>query len=196
MGYAVFHRDDAGTPTVEDVPSLEVALEIVERSRNGEGPRDVRVFREVPIEVRTYYKVPVAEEVEAPAAGADASVPAEAAEVDAVEDDDPLPDAAAHREVVAEDPVVAEVPVAAAAPVVADVLRESAATDEPYDVRRLLEPAPGADAKHPAAPPAPLPGAFPLAGPAVQQPTVEVHAANLEDEDSHGKRHSLFGRGG
>jgi hypothetical protein len=62
MGYAVGHRDNNGTLHVEDVPSLERAVELVERLRNQEGPSDVRVFREVPIEVRTYYKVVLADE--------------------------------------------------------------------------------------------------------------------------------------
>jgi hypothetical protein len=188
MGYVVFHRDDAGTPTVEDVASLEAALEIVERSRNGEGPEDVRVLREVPIEVRTYYKVQVAEEVEAPA-------PADAETTSPTEPDDVTVDA--DVSVDADVPVDADVTaeVVAETPVVEEPVEETAdATDDPYDVRRLLEPAPSAVAGDRPAPP-PLPGAFPLAGPAVSQPTVEVHAANLEDEDGP-KRHSLFGRGG
>jgi hypothetical protein len=194
MGYAVFHRDEAGTPTVEDVASLEAALEIVERSRNGEGPRDVRVFREVPIAVRTYYKVHVADEVDAPAAASETATPtgadvtAEVAAVDvSVEGEAPV-----EVDVPVEADVVAEVPVVE----VADEQTASAtvATDDPYDVRRLLDPAPPVvDGDRPAPPP--LPGAFPLAGPAVSQPTVEVHPANLEDEEGP-KRHSLFGRGG
>jgi hypothetical protein len=188
MGYVVFHRDDAGTPTVEDVVSLEAALEIVERSRNGEGPQDVRVFREVPIEVRTYYKVQVAEEVEAPAAPADAETPSPA-ELDVTA----AADVTAAEDVTVDADVTAEV--VAATPVAEEPVGEPAdATDDPYDVRRLLEPAPSTVAGDRPAPP-PLPGAFPLAGPAVSQPTVEVHAANLEDEEGP-KRHSLFGRGG
>jgi hypothetical protein len=62
MGYAVGHRDSNGTLHVDDVSSLEAAVELVERLRNQEGPSDVRVFREVPIEVRTYYKVVLADE--------------------------------------------------------------------------------------------------------------------------------------
>jgi hypothetical protein len=62
MGYAVCHRDVTGTQQVEDVSSLEAAVELVERLRNEAGPADVRVFREVPIEVRTYYKVVLADE--------------------------------------------------------------------------------------------------------------------------------------
>lgn len=57
MGYAVHYRDAAGAAKLEDVESLDVALERVEQLRNEDGASDVRVFREVPIEVRTYYKV-------------------------------------------------------------------------------------------------------------------------------------------
>lgn len=73
MGYAVCHRDATGTLQVDDVASLDEAVEVVERLRNEDGPRDVRVFREVPIEVRTYYKVVIADD-EAPAAVAVAPV--------------------------------------------------------------------------------------------------------------------------
>jgi hypothetical protein len=68
MGYAVCHRDETGTLKVEDVASLDAAVEVVERLRNEDGASDVRVFREVPIEieVRTYYKVSIADD-ESPA---------------------------------------------------------------------------------------------------------------------------------
>lgn len=65
MGYAVFHRDEAGAPVVEDVSSVEAAVELVERLRNEHDRGDVRVFREVPLKVRTYYKVVVADETDA-----------------------------------------------------------------------------------------------------------------------------------
>jgi hypothetical protein len=190
MGYAVFHRDAAGTPTLEDVASLDEALAIVERSRNGDGPEGVRVFREVPIEVRTHYTVHVADEVVAPAvASVEAPAPAEAPAAPVAPSD--------LAEAVAED--LPEAPVEDA-PVVAAVSADDApAADGPspvevaedHELRQLLE-----SAEEPvAAPPASLPGAFPLAGPAVQPASVEVHAANVDDEDSP-KRHSLFGRGG
>jgi hypothetical protein len=57
MGYAVAYRDAAGEARLEDVTSLEGAVELVERLRNEDGASDVRAFREVPLEVRTYYKV-------------------------------------------------------------------------------------------------------------------------------------------
>ncbi|WP_052664084.1 hypothetical protein [Nitriliruptor alkaliphilus] len=62
MSYAVCHRDATDTLHVADVASLDAAVEAVERLRNEDGTSDVRVFREVPIEVRTYYKVVIADE--------------------------------------------------------------------------------------------------------------------------------------
>jgi hypothetical protein len=57
MGYAVHYRDAAGENRLEDVTSVEAAIELVERLRNEDGASDVRAFREVPLGVRTYYKV-------------------------------------------------------------------------------------------------------------------------------------------
>ena len=62
MGHAVHYRNAAGESRLEDVSSLSAAVELVERLRNQDGAQDVRVFREVPLEVKTYYKVVVAEE--------------------------------------------------------------------------------------------------------------------------------------
>jgi hypothetical protein len=62
MSYAVHHRDASGESRLEDVTSLEAAIELVERLRNEDGASDVRAFREVPLEVRTYYKVVAVEE--------------------------------------------------------------------------------------------------------------------------------------
>lgn len=100
MGYAVCHRDATGTLHVFDVDSLDAAVEVVERLRNEDGPRDVRVFREVPIEVRTYYKVVIAED-EVPAV--DAVAPAT----------DPIPAAPVEAPT---EPVSEPVPVVVAAP--------------------------------------------------------------------------------
>jgi hypothetical protein len=66
MGYAVHYRDASGEIRLEDVTSLEAAVELVERLRNEDGASDVRAFREIPLEVKTYYKV-VALEGEGPA---------------------------------------------------------------------------------------------------------------------------------
>lgn len=94
MSHAVHFRDRLGAVQLEDVASLEDALHRVEQLRSDEGAADVRVFREVPVEVRTYYRavvadgdgevaVPVAEAVPAPAA-AEASVPAPMPVVDSL----------------------------------------------------------------------------------------------------------------
>lgn len=60
MSHAVHYRDADGGVQLEEASSQEAALELVERLRNDGDVTDVRVFREVPIEVRTYYKVVVA----------------------------------------------------------------------------------------------------------------------------------------
>jgi len=57
MGYAVCYRDPSGATQLEDVVSLEAAIERVEKHRNEDGAVDARIFREVPVEVRTYYKI-------------------------------------------------------------------------------------------------------------------------------------------
>jgi predicted component of type VI protein secretion system len=67
MTHSVHFRDPAGEARLEDVASLDAALERVERLRNEEGATDVRVFREVPIEVRTYYRVTAVDAAAAPA---------------------------------------------------------------------------------------------------------------------------------
>jgi len=68
MGHAVHFRDRLGVLQLEDVPTLEDALHRVEDLRNQPGVAEVRVFCEVPVEVRTYYRAVVAD--------ADAVVPA------------------------------------------------------------------------------------------------------------------------
>lgn len=62
MSHAVHYRAADGDPRFEQAGSLEQALAQVERLRNEEGVSDVRVYREVPIAFRTYYKATVAEE--------------------------------------------------------------------------------------------------------------------------------------
>jgi hypothetical protein len=80
MGHAVHHRDAAGEVHLEEVASLEAALEVVERLRD-EGTADVRVYREVPVEVRTYHKAVVVEDPPATAeVAADDAEPELAAE--------------------------------------------------------------------------------------------------------------------
>ena len=62
MGHVVHYRSSAGESRLEDVASMEAAVELIERLRNEDGVDDVRLFREVPLKVRTYYKVVVDEE--------------------------------------------------------------------------------------------------------------------------------------
>jgi hypothetical protein len=103
MGHAVHYLDATGASRFELQPSLDAALEAVERLRNDGSSSDVRVFKEVPIQVRTYYKVVVAdgedgapaseEVVEAPVVAevvADAEVAADATQ--------PVPEPAAQVE--------------------------------------------------------------------------------------------------
>jgi hypothetical protein len=84
MGHAVHYRTAAGESRFEDVPSLEAAVELVERLRNEDGAEAVRVFREVPLEVRTYYKVVVAGDE-----GASPEVPAPTVRQEPVSDEPP-----------------------------------------------------------------------------------------------------------
>ncbi|HEX2029061.1 MAG TPA: hypothetical protein VHF25_13790 [Nitriliruptorales bacterium] len=62
MTYLVRYRTPAGDPRLEDVDDLPTAVERVERLRNDDGVTDVRVFREVPLEFRPYYRAAIVEE--------------------------------------------------------------------------------------------------------------------------------------
>jgi hypothetical protein len=62
MSHSVHFRDAAGNVHLEDIGTLEAALERVEGLRNDDDVAEVRVFREVPIEVRTYYRVVAVDE--------------------------------------------------------------------------------------------------------------------------------------
>lgn len=68
MGHVVHYRSSLGESHLEDVASMDAAVELIERLRNDEDVEDVRLFREVPLKVRTYYKVVVDDEEDAPAA--------------------------------------------------------------------------------------------------------------------------------
>lgn len=61
MDHAVHYRNSDGETKFEDVESLDAAVAMVERLRNDEGVSDVRVYQQVPIEFKTYYKVVVGE---------------------------------------------------------------------------------------------------------------------------------------
>ena len=62
----IFRRPD-GKPGYHQADGVDDAVRFVEMLRNQEKVTDARIFRmeEVPIEVRTYYKVEVAEAAEA-----------------------------------------------------------------------------------------------------------------------------------
>ena len=64
MGHVVHYRNTSGDSHLENVPSMDAAVELIERLRNEDGVDDVRLFREVPLKVRTYYKVVVDEATE------------------------------------------------------------------------------------------------------------------------------------
>ena len=76
MSHAVHFRSSDGSTTFEPVGSLEDALARVERLRNDEGVSEVRVYREVPVAFRAYYKATVVEDEQQPEAPAAAAAPA------------------------------------------------------------------------------------------------------------------------
>lgn len=78
MEHLVRFTNDEGREGQHTADSLDDALRFVERLRNSEAVAEVRVFRmqEVPISFRTYFKVELAGEPEAPVAGPPA-VPAD-----------------------------------------------------------------------------------------------------------------------
>lgn len=75
MGHVVHYRNTLGESHLEDVASMDAAVELIERLRNEDGVEDVRLFREVPLKVRTYYKV-VVDEADDAGDAVPASVPA------------------------------------------------------------------------------------------------------------------------
>ena len=73
MTYMVIYRSAEGAPSYQHAEALEEAVRHVEHLRNTETGTDPRIFRmhEVPIEVKTYYRVEVsAVDEAAPAAPA------------------------------------------------------------------------------------------------------------------------------
>lgn len=82
MDHAVHYRTSDGATRFEEAGSLEAAVAMVERLRNEQGATDVRVYRQVPIEFKTYYKAVVADASgtpavapSAPASGATSEAP-------------------------------------------------------------------------------------------------------------------------
>jgi hypothetical protein len=99
MGYTVHHVDGDGAIQLQDLTTLDEALARFETLRNDGRTSQVRVFREIPIEVRTYYKVVTVEEPTdaPPEVPVVAAVPAPVeATVDAAVED--LPEPAPRRE--------------------------------------------------------------------------------------------------
>jgi hypothetical protein len=95
MTYAVHHVDAAEHPQLEEFPTLEAGLARVEALRNDGEVSEVRVFKEIPIEVRTYYRVvavddPVVPEVTV-AGGDGATSPAELAAVGELPEPEGMP---------------------------------------------------------------------------------------------------------
>lgn len=74
MDHVVRYRTNSGDTKTEDVATLEAAVALVERLRNEGEAEDVRVYRQVPIEFKTYYKVVVGD-VAAPAPEPTAAAP-------------------------------------------------------------------------------------------------------------------------
>ena len=83
MTYAVHHVDAADAMQLEEFPSLEAGLARVEALRNDGDVSEVRVFKEIPIEVRTYYRAVAVEDPAVP----EVTVGADAGPVAAVESD-------------------------------------------------------------------------------------------------------------
>ncbi len=183
MGHAVHYRDAAGAAQIVDVPSLDAALELVERLRNDDDTSDVRVFREVPIEVRTYYRVVALEEDVARAAGgpdaADGVEPAVGAPAPAATAVDPgAPDEAGAPEPASE---------AAAA-----FSEPTAAEHTAGDAQASAEARRAADAWTSAAPPTPPSGATVVA-PA--RPSEHAHAPESDEQPEAEPKRALFNRG-
>lgn len=90
MSFMVNFRSAEGKPGYHPTDSLEEAVRFVEHLRNQEQVTDARVWRlqEVPLEVKTYYKVVVPSGAPAPAAASvAAAVPAPEPAVAVVGDD-------------------------------------------------------------------------------------------------------------
>lgn len=67
MSHMVVFRSADGKPGYHQAESLDEAVRFVEHLRNQEGVNDTRLFRmqEIPLEVRTYYRVEVASSIDA-----------------------------------------------------------------------------------------------------------------------------------
>lgn len=68
MGHLVRYRSPEGEERYDDVDDLDAAVQRVEQLHNEDGISDLRVYRQVPLEFRTYVRVAVAGE-DTPARG-------------------------------------------------------------------------------------------------------------------------------
>lgn len=86
MPHMVIFRTAEGKPGYHPTESLEDAVRFVEHLRNQEAVHDARVFRmsEVPLEVKTYFRVEVAADDAVGPVGHVASVPPAVSAADAV----------------------------------------------------------------------------------------------------------------
>ncbi len=89
MDHAVQYRDATGEVQLKNVPSLDAALELVERLRNAQGVDEVRVLREVPIEIRTYYRVVAVQDDAPPVPAGESDAPPPNGSVEVVSDPEP-----------------------------------------------------------------------------------------------------------
>ncbi|MCC5947939.1 MAG: hypothetical protein JJT89_05740 [Nitriliruptoraceae bacterium] len=217
MSHAVHYRDAAGDDHVEDVGSLDAALELVERLRNDDGAQDVRVFREVPIEVKTYYRVVVADEHQPEATSVSSSATPSAPPAPPVEADDVevAHDDAAHveDEAAAQDeapPVIADAEPTEVDPAEptevdpAELAEVDAATDEltqpavaePAVDEPTPEPAPAVAVETPE-PTVPVIPDEPPSGAMIISPPIQHAAPATEDEEHTARpehRRQLFSR--
>lgn len=196
MGHVVHHVDAAGQPQLEDVASLEAALARAEELRNDAGVEQVRIFREIRTQVRTYYKVVAVDDEPTPAGDATPSSDAEAASAQDVEAAAiPQPDAGATPEAPGPDAAPAEDAAASA-----DAPADSGSGSEPGAEPGAASGAerPDLDAVRETLRPTtePPPGAMPLT-----PPQVRVHpdvadggeaAAPAEDPPSPPSRRPSF----
>jgi hypothetical protein len=151
MGYAVHHVDGAEATQLEDLATLEDALARVEALRNDGAVSQVRVFREIPIQVQTYYRVVAVEGGEEPAAEVVEEAPTPAPPTELVED-------RAVADAPVEEPVLRAPDVAEAAEPTAH--REQPARLQPPPGAMLIAPARTATEPAEAREPAPHRGLF------------------------------------
>lgn len=109
MGHVVHYRDATGELRLDEAGSLDAALERAEQLRNDGDVEEVRIFKEIRTQVRTYYKVVAVDDddasTDAPDAAAGSADPPGEPTGDAAGDapTDPAADAPAPESVGAPD---------------------------------------------------------------------------------------------